>query len=143
MVHFLTLLLPALIPSWRFFETIEASPRVQWAGVQGPDVSAAQWCDFRPRPSTLSIWTMFVRLFWNPRWNDGLYMVSLAERLTLASTPHSLAEIFRLVGREHGAQSAPYLQVRLVFVSRGKMGTNDLVEQVSYLSHWRPRDTIP
>ena len=144
MMHFFMLLLPALVPSWRFFEAVEASPRVQWAALAYPDAVVAKWNDYRPPPMTMSIWAVLGRLFWNPGRNQALYMVSLAERLTLAPTPHSIKEIFHLISAERGTESAPYLQFRLVFVHRDKTRLSDhLTQDVTYLSRPRPRDTIP
>lgn len=144
MMHFFLLLLPALIPSWRFFEAVEASPRVQWAALADPDAVVAKWTDYRPPPMTLSLWACLCRLFWNPGRNEGLYMVTLAERLTLAPTPHSITEIFRLISAERGAATAAFLQFRLVFVHRNKTRVSDhLRQEVTYLSRPRPRDTIP
>jgi hypothetical protein len=144
MVHFFMLLLPALIPSWRFFEVIEASPRVQWAALEGPDAVVAKWNDYRPPPVTLSIWALLGRLFWNPWRNEGLYMVSLAERLTLTPTPDGISEIFRLISADLSTETAPCLQFRLVFLYRDKAGLSDhLRQEVSYLSCPRPRCAIP
>ena len=144
MLQFLMLLLPALIPSWRFFETIEASPRVQWAGIARGDTVGLNWQEYRPQPQRVSIYAMFWRLFWNPARNDGLYMVSLAERLTLAPDTHNIGEIFRLISADLTSDAAPMLQFRLVFVHRDTVGlSNDLVQEVTYLSRPRPRDRIP
>ena len=50
MLHGLKLLLPALIPSWRFFDTIAPSPRIEYALLHDPHAAAA-WREFRPRPA--------------------------------------------------------------------------------------------
>lgn len=133
----LTLLIPALIPSWRFFNAIEPSPRVQWAWLSK---GAADWQDYRPRPQSLSSMASLRRLFWNPHWNDALYMVSLAERLTIAPTQRGLVEIWRRVALD--ATTPPNkkakLQFRLLFVSRE---TGTIKQEVTYLSDPRhPRD---
>lgn len=143
MLSTLRLLLPALIPSWRFFEVIEPSPRVQWALLSRPDQIAEQWHEFRPHPAKMSIWTMICRLFWNPGWNEGLYMVSLAERLTLNPTDHSVDEIFRLIQKELEGRSTGFLQFRLVFVRRDPSGDGGGLQQdLTYLSAPRPRESI-
>ena len=80
MLRPLALLLPALIPSWRFFDVIAPSPRIEFAMLTSPD-SAAVWQAFRPRPARVALSTMLGRLFWNPRWNESLFLVSCAERL--------------------------------------------------------------
>ncbi len=75
------LLLPALIPSWNFFDVIGPSPRIEYALLAAPDDGAGDWREFRPRPERLSIPAMLGRLFWNPRWNESLFLVACAERL--------------------------------------------------------------
>ena len=93
-MQMLFLLLPALIPSWRFFKTVEPSPRVQWTCI---DEGARQWQEFYPRPDTVSPLRMLRRMVWNPHWNEALYLVSLAERQTIAPSEHSKREITRRV----------------------------------------------
>ena len=80
MKRLLLLLLPALIPSWRFFKTVEPSPRVQWTLVQDGE---RKWQEFNPRPEVVSFGRMLRRMVWNPRWNEALFLVSLAERQTI------------------------------------------------------------
>ncbi len=46
----LRLLLPALVPSWNFFDVIVASPRVEYAMTDAPDGAIDAWIAFRPRP---------------------------------------------------------------------------------------------
>ena len=140
MLRVFGLLLPALIPSWAFFKAVEPSPRVQWRVFDSDAATQAQWQEFRPRPKTLSFWEIAKRLFWNPRWNETLYMVSLAERLTLNPTPHSLAEIQRLLAAETGARGIE-LQFRLLFVQRDG---NTLKETETFRSDpWRTAGPAP
>lgn len=137
----LRLLLPAIMPSWRFFDAVTASPRVDFAFLSRADEPAEQWREFRPRPATLTFATMLRRLFWNAQWNENLYLVSLAERLMSAATSeterHSERELLLRVARHldrHGCSDrAAWLQIRLRFVSRA--GSADAVEsEVVYLS---------
>ena len=122
MLYGLKLLLPALVPSWRFFDTIAPSPRIEYALLD--DLHAvAEWQEFRPRPARLSFGRMLLRMVWNPRWNESLYLVSCAERLTANSTAHSEREIVERINAECADASAPWLQFRLVFVSREGDGT--------------------
>lgn len=123
MLRPLALLLPALIPSWRFFDVIAPSPRIEFATLASPD-SAAVWQAFRPRPARVALSTMLVRLFWNPRWNESLFLVSCAERLVDQPTQHSQDEIFQRIASdlrdrlEGGPEAAPWLTFRLVFLQR-------------------------
>ena len=123
MIETIRLLLPALVPSWKFFKAIEPSPRVEWRLLSVRREPVTDWREFRPRPKKLSAMEILVRLFWNPRWNESLYAVSLAERLTLNPTAHSREELFGLMFRElRGVEpenpDAHHLQYRLVFVRR-------------------------
>jgi hypothetical protein len=118
----LKLLLPALIPSWRFFHTIAPSPRIEFTLLHTAHEASGGWQEFRPRPARLSVGAMLMRLFWNPRWNESLYLVSCAERLMTHPTEHSVREIRDRIEAELArnaidAGAAPYLQFRLVFVS--------------------------
>lgn len=136
MFRILMLLLPGLIPSWKFFKAVEPSPRVQWRLLADPRQTGDDWRDFRPRPEHISLFTILRRMLWNPRWNEALYMVSLAERLTLNPTPHSTEQIFLRLRDEidhtlPDASRQPYLQFRLVFVHREG---EDLVREITHLS---------
>ena len=89
MLTLIKLLLPALIPSWRFFDSVGPSPRLEYAFPQRPD----DWREFRPRPAVLTLPGMMRRLFWNPERNESLYLTSCAERLLETPTAHSVGEI--------------------------------------------------
>ena len=112
----LMLLLPALIPSWRFFDVIAPSPRIEYALLAAVD-DAADWIEFRPRPARVSWLAMLGRLVWNPRWNETLFLVSCAERLIDQPTPHSEDEIYRRIAADLDALE-PWLTFRLVFLER-------------------------
>ncbi len=137
----LRLLLPALMPSWRFFDAVTASPRLDYAVLAAPDQAVAQWHEFRPRPAVLSLGTMLRRLLWNPQWNESLFLVSLAERLmsteAAATAVHSQRELLlrvaRQLDRQTGCDPRAYLQIRLRLVSR--VGpAEEVASDVAYLS---------
>lgn len=129
----LKLLLPALIPSWNFFDVIAPSPRVEYARLRSIGDASGEWKAFRPRPQRLSPLEMLTRLVWNPRWNESLFLVSCAERLGDAETAHSETEIFKRIAADvvRGPQDAerPWLCFRVIFVSR--VG-EALVDEVQY-----------
>lgn len=117
------LLLPALVPSWNFFDVVAPSPRVQYALTDTPEATPADWTEFRPRPAHVPVATMLRRLLWNSRWNDSLFVMSCAERLVDHPTAHSEDEIFRRIAADlarapDAAGLPPILRFRLVFVSR-------------------------
>lgn len=137
MLRTLTLLLPALMPSWRFFDIIAPSPRIEFALLTTADETPEHWQEFRPRPARLSLATMLKRMLWNPHWNESLFLVSCAERLEEHPTAHSEQEILSRMKRDvRHHPAAPYLQFRLVFLSRA--GT-EIQKEVTYLSPIYPR----
>lgn len=124
----LRLLPPAVVPSWRFFDTVAASPRIDYALLADADDEAADWREFRPRPAVLTVGAMLRRLVWNAQWNENLFLVSLAERLIhdpdAATLAHSERELVMRVARHlsrHGAGAA-FAQVRIRLVARGEDG---------------------
>lgn len=75
------LVLPVIIPSWRFFDSIAPSPRIEFALFDGTENLMQDWQEFWPRPEYVSIVRMLRRMIWNPCWNESLYTVACAERL--------------------------------------------------------------
>jgi hypothetical protein len=112
-------MLPALIPSWRFFDEVGPSPRVEFAVIETPRDEAPQWSEFRPRPAQLSGFSLLLRLFWNPHWNETLFLVSCSERLVESGDPYYLHEISRRIKNDlSGSAAGAYVKFRLVFVHR-------------------------
>lgn len=138
MLNSLKLLIPALIPSWRFFDLIAPSPRVQFALLDSQQGTAEEWYDFNPRPEHLAFGEMLFRLIWNPGWNETLFVMSCAERLMENPTEHSESEIMKRIQKEvkthHLAlnnNEITHLQFRLFVVERqGEV----LQESVTYYS---------
>lgn len=122
MLKSLALIAPALIPSWRFFDRITASPRIEVARMAGEDDLASGvtvWREFRPRPQSLSFAAILRRLFWNPAWNETLFLTSCAERLLNEPTDHSITEIASRIAAGLGPRAGePFFRFRLVLVSR-------------------------
>jgi len=140
MLNTLKLLLPALIPSWRFFEVIAASPRIEIATLQTAQTTPNNWTEIRPKPKRVPFQTMLKRLFWNPYPNESLFLVSCAERMLENPTEHSQQEILKRViaNLKHDPAKAalpPYLQFRLVFVSRSKTKLQRRVRYTSPIFH--------
>jgi hypothetical protein len=129
------LILPALIPSWRFFQTVEASPRVEWTLLATARETPSKWHPLRPRPDTVTPLQMLARLFWNPAGNDAPYITSCAERIALGTCPHSVGEITTRILRHITTlpiQSCTKLmQFRLVFVAHDGAG---LTRETFFLS---------
>jgi len=141
MIGTLKLLIPALLPSWRFFDTIGPSPRIQFTVLSSESETPSQWQEFRPRPATLSLAQMLRRMLWNPSWNESLFLTSCAERLCQQPTPHSEDEILKRIRKglltensQHSIGDATYLQFRLVLVKRDSAHP----QQVSFQSRIEP-----
>jgi hypothetical protein len=140
----LSLLLPALIPSWNFFDVIAPSPRVQYALAMTETAGPVDWQEFRPRPKHVSLLQMAQRLLWNPERNESLFLTSCAERLVQQPTRHSEDEIFKriaadLAARPDTAEGPPWLRFRLVFISPDGDG---LQQEVLYEALPRRRSDI-
>ena len=124
----LKLLLPALIPSWNFFDIISSSPRIQYCLFNLKNEPVTNWKEFRPRPKQLSLLKMTQHMLWNPTWNESLFLVSCAERLMKNHTEHSENEILQRIEKSLDTEQANYLQFRLLFIHRqGKKLKEDIL----------------
>ena len=130
MLHSFTLLLPALIPSWRFFDTIAPSPRIEFAVLASAEDMPACWQEFCLRPAQLGFAAMLARMVWNPQWNESLYLVACAERVMATPTEHSVREITTRIAATLPATTL-FLQFRLVFISRNGA---ELQRHITYIS---------
>lgn len=121
MLKTLALVLPVLLPSWRFFKTVEPSPRVEWAVFSADGKVLGAWEEFWPRPAHVTVPQMLGRLLWNAKWNDALFVMSCAERIEEAPTVHSIEEIkhriLSALAHKPRARSASKMQFRVTFVS--------------------------
>jgi len=135
MMRVLQLLLPALVPSWKFFKSIQPSPRVQWRLIANAEDTDSQWNEFYLRPDKVSWSETVLRVFWNGQWNEKLFMVSLAERLTAYPNNAGVDEIFRRIKAEIKSRAlvddASNLQFRLLHVFRAG---DEIVSEVTFLS---------
>ena len=131
------LLLPALIPSWNFFDEIAPSPRIQFTLLNSENKQLQNWQEFRPRPAKLSFIQILKRMVWNPRWNESLFLVSCAERIMQQYTEHSENEILTRIERDltlykqNIPTAATQLQFRLLFVERSH---EQLLEEITFIS---------
>ncbi len=142
MLQTLKLLLPAIVPSWRFFDFIAPSPRIQFALLSAADDGPHEWHEFRPRPARLSFKKMLSRMIWNPRWNESLFLLSCAERLIENPTQHSEDEILKRITAElkkhslaTSVMTATHLQFRLLVIKRQDA---QLQQSVTFQSRIQP-----
>jgi len=132
----LTLLLPALAPSWRFFPVVASSPRIEFRALQATGPEEAEWREFRPAPGKVSVGAMLQRMFWNPGRNETLFLLTYAERLLSGEIEFPRREIANRIARRMptppaGRERAPFLQFRLILV--GGHGS-DFRRDVAYVS---------
>lgn len=118
MLQTISLLLPVMIPSWRFFDVIAPSPRIEIRFLQNIDDEAQNWHEFCPRPAHVPISAMLKRIFWNPHWNESLFFVSCAERLMQNPAEKDCAAIAQRIRGHVGTHGFSGLQFRLLFISR-------------------------
>lgn len=83
---------------------------------------------------------MLRRLFWNPHWNESLFLVSCAERLMQYQSEHSYQEILKRI-REDLAHSpdvaaTPYMQFRLMFIKRQGTQLQQDIPFISLVHHY-------
>jgi hypothetical protein len=116
-------LLPALIPSWRFFDRIGPAPHLEFQLTASPDRVSAEWGAVHPRRARVPAILMLARLFWNPYGNEALYLVSCAERLIDDPSDAGADDLWQrvadIVERDNAhASVGPFLRVRIVQVMR-------------------------
>lgn len=135
MLNTLKLLLPVIVPSWRFFDVIAPSPRIEFALLKDRGNTSTVWKEFQPRPHHVSLFQMIKRMPWNAKWNDTLFLMSCAERLIDYPTKHSENEIFDRILNGVTSTDYRFVQFRLVFIKRVK---SDLEKHVLFVSSIRP-----
>ena len=84
MLHLLKLLIPAIAPSWNFFDIITASPRIQFTLLQSEYEIPDQWFYFRPHPAHLTFTQILGRLFWNAKWNETMFTIGCEFHIPIA-----------------------------------------------------------
>lgn len=87
------LLLPALIPSWRFFDVIAPSPRIEYSILDSDNHIILPWQDYLPLPDRISLYEFLQSLIWNPQRNESLYLITCAESLLECSSDFREKEI--------------------------------------------------
>jgi|GEM_PF-228370 len=131
MMRVFSLFLPALIPSWRFFDGIAPSPRIEVAQIDDPAQEVERWVEFNPRPQRVTFGQMLMRLVWNPHWNEQLFLVSCSERLRDNPTQqHSVHLAHRALGMSFD------LALRLTEIMLGLAFIQQSAEHLTRHSDW-------
>jgi len=140
----LNYLLPALLPSWRFFDFIGPSPRLEICLLQHAGDVPSQWQAFRPSPQHISWLARFGTLLWNPRGNEALYLLSTSEKLLQRQSAAAQMEIARRIaaafacGEIVASSQDRFFQFRLLEIERddGVLHTQTSFESpVFFLPH--------
>jgi hypothetical protein len=134
MLHYL---LPALLPSWRFFDSIGPSPRLEFCLLQHAADTPLQWLRFRPVVQRMTVPAQLRSLLWNPRGNEALYLLSSSEKLLQRQSIAAQMEIAQRMtaafssGEIATAPQHRFFVFRLLEIERGDDG---LLAQVSFES---------
>lgn len=75
------LLLPILFPSWRFFRSIDPSPRIEYGYCESFNESPERWYPLSRIPDHFNFTSSILHLFFNPDWNQQLFMNTCAEHV--------------------------------------------------------------
>lgn len=129
-------LLPALIPSWRFFDFVRPSPRIEIAVTSQAGEPATQWSELLPHPPRMSLRQTLARLFWNPGWNEFLYLTACAENFLDQPLDERRIRLLERIAALVAEQRAPatgraWLRVRISVIRRAQ---GRLVRDVAFVS---------
>lgn len=91
----------------------------------------SEWSQVNFKPEQLTFKQTIGRLFWNPEWNEYLYLMTCAERLVETPDFHWVEEINTRLAKRIELPVGSTLQFRLVFVERSGEA---VAPSVSYVS---------
>jgi hypothetical protein len=120
----LSLFLPTLFPSWRFFQDVGPSIRIDVRVLLAE--RASDWQEVIARPAGMSALTALRKVFWNAAWNEYLFLISLADRMIVDPMPELVDELNAILTRAH-ARPGERLQFRLRLIDRGAWRREDVV----------------
>ena len=107
------LIVPVLVPSWRFFDVIGPSPRIEYQIADGP------WVPLRPKPARIALQRHVLRLFHNPHGNRSLFLTACAERVLEQPTDHGAKQILRAIAQDADpADGDAEVRFRLLLATR-------------------------
>lgn len=137
MIKFISLIMPIILPSWRFFDWIGPSPRIEIRKDSALN-NVNPWHTFMPKPERISIGQMICHMVWNPHRNEALFLASLSERLMHGEEEFAREEIFhRIIAKTPQCQS---IEFRLVFHYREGTTLKSHVTYTSPIRHVQPEE---
>jgi hypothetical protein len=144
----LLLLAPIVMPSWRFFDEIAPSPRIEYRLLTSPELPhnnedlSLGWHRLSPIPERLALLAYIGRLFLNPDWNERLFLMSNSERLMQYDSAASYQRLLQASQKDAKTRLFPapthaalFLQFRLVFISKDQ---DSLRRDVAFVSAAHP-----
>ena len=106
------LLLSALISSWQFFKESSPAPTIEIK------LANADWQELNLRPKSKSFFVTLKSLFFNPVWNEALYIFDCAERLVLEKSPKDEKELTERIKARLENINADHFQFRITLQTR-------------------------
>jgi len=122
MRRLVSLYLPVLFPSWRFFASVGPSPRIE-VRINPDD----PWDELWPLPVRLSVAQHLSRLFYNANWNRRLYLISTAIRHTTDPNDWVMNELRAGIAARL-PESVETFEYRIAFLTRYGDQTGKFVE---------------
>lgn len=119
MRRLIQLFLPVLFPSWRFFQEIGPSPRIEVRQSKND-----HWVPLWTLPAKLSPAQFLFRLMFNADWNRKLYLVSTCIRYSVEPDDFTQSELTKGIS-ELLPQKSEHVDFRIVYHARegGVIGT--------------------
>jgi hypothetical protein len=102
------ILSPALFPSWRFFDTVVPAPRIEYRILQSPQKKPSRWEKLYPKPFQVSLLQKIISIFWNPRWNEYLFLINCVESFIKKPTKKNEVEVVKLIKAELARKSIKF-----------------------------------
>lgn len=112
------LFIPAIIPSWRFFDFIAPSPRIEVRFFKNKPTQNQKWMEFLPASNTASPIKILSHLFYNPHRNQRLFMAACAERIAQDHCPYAKRDIETAIRSSSYHLNSTHFQYRLKFIYR-------------------------
>lgn len=120
------------MPSWQFFNEVAPSPRIEFAVLDTKDQEISQWQDLVSRKQEYKISDFFKSIFFNPEWNQKLYLINCAEKIVISQSKHAVKEIFKAILEKLKLEGDKFVCFRLVFISKKSEGfREDILYQSS------------
>lgn len=135
-MNVIQLLAPVFIPSWRFFDEVGSSPRIEIGFGEIQDEPPTVWMEFRSISKDISIKDYIIRMIWNPVRNQDLFLMTCAQKVLEEQKQCYIDQIKRIISASKAVQSQcrhedRFLYFRLVYLFSDD---EDLSKEIGYIS---------